>query len=376
MRRTDRRKGIILSSGYCFKRKMLYLFLLLLYQGDWWSKLVMEIICFSLSSVVESAVALLVIWTQGSIDFSNRLYGVCSNIFFFLITKVLGLFFSRRTRGVRKTAYTKVLAGVALTTSLVVTFLGILNNRMKNEIILGISLAMVVILGFADIFGLKIYEILMEKWHITRKRERYASQLELCEKQMEERITAMQEVRRLRHDLKNQMVYLKGLVEEDPGKAREFIEESLEYEQGKVQARSGNLVVDSLVNYQYLAARERGIAFDFQLKIPAELPVAAADLCVVLGNLLDNAQEACQKCDVEKKIRLEMEFAQQHLKIRLENTFAGQLVKDGDGNYKTTKEDAKNHGIGLTSVRKCVETYGGEMKLADADGWFRAEILL
>lgn len=71
---------------------MLYLFLLLLYQGDWWSKLVMEIICFSLSSVVESAVALLVIWTQGSIDFSNRLYGVCSNIFFFLITKVLGLF--------------------------------------------------------------------------------------------------------------------------------------------------------------------------------------------------------------------------------------------------------------------------------------------
>ena len=72
---------------------MLYLFLLLLYQGDWWSKLVMEIICFSLSSVVESAVALLVIWTQGSIDFSNRLYGVCSNIFFFLITKVLGLFF-------------------------------------------------------------------------------------------------------------------------------------------------------------------------------------------------------------------------------------------------------------------------------------------
>ena len=131
---------------------MLYLFLLLLYQGDWWSKLVMEIICFSLSSVVESAVALLVIWTQGSIDFSNRLYGVCSNIFFFLITKVLGLFFSRRTRGVRKTAYTKVLAGVALTTSLVVTFLGILNNRMKNEIILGISLALVVILGFADIF--------------------------------------------------------------------------------------------------------------------------------------------------------------------------------------------------------------------------------
>lgn len=134
--------------------------------------------------------------------------------------------------------------------------------------------------------------------------------------------------------------------------------------------------MDSLVNYQYLAARERGIAFDFQLKIPAELPVAAADLCVVLGNLLDNAQEACQKCAGEKKIRLEMEFAQQHLKIRLENTFAGQLVKDGDGNYKTTKEDAKNHGIGLTSVRRCVETYGGEMKLADTDGWFRAEILL
>ena len=162
----------------------------------------------------------------------------------------------------------------------------------------------------------------MEKWHITRERERYASQLELCEKQMEERITAMQEVRRLRHDLKNQMVYLKGLVEEDPGRPREFIKESLEYEQGKVQARSGNLVVDSLVNYQYLAARERGIAFDFQLKIPAELRWQRRISVWCWGICWTMPQETCQKCDVEKKIRLEMEFAQQHLKIRLENTFA------------------------------------------------------
>ena len=71
-----------------------------------------------------------------------------------------------------------------------------------------------------NILAFNIYGFMYDKRIMKYENEQYAYQLELCMKEMDERRVTMDEIRRVRHDLKNHMIYLQKLVESDPKKAR------------------------------------------------------------------------------------------------------------------------------------------------------------
>ena len=177
--------------------------------------------------------------------------------------------------------------------------------------------------------------------------------------------------------MKNNMIYLKELLNTDAEKAREFLDEYIGQNEATDEiSKSENLAVDALINYKNMTAREKGITIHLESQIPAELPYESTDLSSILGNLLDNAIEATEKLEVEKDIFVSLMYRKEKLLIKVRNPYTGDLKKDRAGNYISEKKDRENHGIWLKSVRKVVEKYEGVMEIHTEDQIFEICVII
>lgn len=124
-------------------------------------------------------------------------------------------------------------------------------------------------------------------------------------------------------------------------------------------SNSGNIVIDSLLGYWHLVAKREGIDFLVNVSIPMKMSFKGADICLILGNLLENAVEAAEKVRENKYIKIKMKYDKSNLLIFLINSYQGQLIKMKDKSLKSTKSDVGNHGVGLPSVYRAVAKYHG-----------------
>ena len=91
-----------------------------------------------------------------------------------------------------------------------------------------------------------------------------------------------------------------------------------------------------------------------------------ADICLILGNLLENAVEAAERVKKKKYIKIQMKYDKGNLLIFLMNSYQGQLIKMKDERLKSTKSDAGNHGVGLPSVYRAAAKYNGIVTVDDS----------
>lgn len=204
--------------------------------------------------------------------------------------------------------------------------------------------------------------------------------MDLYDKHMVEKEEAMLQFRNSRHDLKQKLLVLIDLAERKKyhkiiAYVHELIDESGVDLLGI--ARSGNSAVDSIVNYKYSIAQKNGIFFEIDLHIPIKWQFRGADICVILGNAIDNALEAAGKVlDGKKSIKLAMRFIQNNLSIVIINSYDGNLRKGKNGRLLTTKSEPSNHGIGLQSIKKTVEKYNGVIQIENSEDEFCLKLLL
>ncbi len=173
----------------------------------------------------------------------------------------------------------------------------------------------------------------------------------------------LEEMRRFRHDYKNQLAGLKALI--DSGefeRASEYLSGIATRFDGMRQntvSYSDNTLADAVL--QNLAKRCEGadIAFSGSLVIGKEIPLADPELCTVLSNLADNAFEAAQRVpEGERFISFTGSRRVKWLTITAENSYDGVLFTDRNG-IVTRKSDHVMHGLGLKSVRTIVESVPG-----------------
>ena len=196
----------------------------------------------------------------------------------------------------------------------------------------------------------------------------YEQQLDLCERHQQERELSILRLRDMRHNMKNNLVSILAYAENgDNEKIIRFVNEIME--EGGIKTstvtNSGNIVIDSLIGYWYVEAKKVGIDFSVNLNIPMEMPFRGADICLILGNLLENAVEAAQKAEGKKYIRLHMKYDKNNLLLFVENNYKGVLIKTKDKRLKSTKTDAENHGVGLSSVYRIAAKYHGVVTIDD-----------
>ena len=151
--------------------------------------------------------------------------------------------------------------------------------------------------------------------------------------------------------------------------------------------KTGNVCVDAILNSKISLARTKDISVNAKAYVPAELTVADIDLCVILGNLLDNAIEACLKLPDPKDrfIRIYIGIHKELFYISVSNSVGGEVKRHGFGIsrlsniqvpvYLSTKEK-EGHGFGLVRIDKIVEKYSGFVDRQNEPGVFATEVML
>lgn len=160
------------------------------------------------------------------------------------------------------------------------------------------------------------------------------------------------------HDYKNNIISLTHLAEDgDIEEIKEYLKKENELVNTKMfYIKTGNAMVDAMVNTKQKIAEQKGIVFAVNAVIPEECKINGIDLANLLGNLIDNAIEASEK-EKHGYIDINIKQNKKFLMIVIKNKFVGTLMQD----MQTTKENKKLHGIGLKSVKNIVTKYNGEI---------------
>ncbi len=136
---------------------------------------------------------------------------------------------------------------------------------------------------------------------------------------------------------------------------------------------TGDETIDYLINSKASKAKSDKTEFQAQVEFPRHTSIRSADLCAILGNFLDNALEAARQIPETRRryIRLTIRRINHMLVIKVENSFEGNLIKEGD-TLRTTKAEGGLHGWGLKSAQAAAGKYSGCVQTTCADGVFRA----
>ena len=343
-----------------------FLLFFLCTRGDWVGRLAVCIVFFCLEM---SVCALLDTYVQ-AVD-TDRLYDLLVRL---LRTAIFGAFWLllRRRFPAEQVHLTRrlwqVVLGLAsmplcaLIAVVLLTFQKYestaVNTLALNQglVVLPFVLVTSLVLLFA-ILILSDYERLERANQLAGLREVYYQGLQQQEKQ----------IRQLRHDLRNHLTIVQGLLEKgDTQGAAGYLEQMAGSQalQG-VRRFCENETANVVLSAKAEAMEQAGITADFAVSLPRELPVADMDLAALLGNALDNAMEGVKSAG-ERKITLRCKVNKGMLMLRVENPIGGAVNPD----LATTKADKSDHGFGIPGMREIAERYHGTLDADVKDGCF------
>lgn len=132
-------------------------------------------------------------------------------------------------------------------------------------------------------------------------------------------------------------------------------------------------MADAILNSKLTLARSKNITVNATAKIPEKLPVTDTEFCVILGNLLDNAIEACEKIQEENDrfIRIYIGIFQKQFYLSVTNSTSNSKRI---AVYHTVK--GINHGLGLARIDSIVNKHQGFLNRKNEPGVFVTEIML
>ena len=213
---------------------------------------------------------------------------------------------------------------------------------------------------------------------MKKRSENYKKQIKAQLEQYELLSRSNHELRRFRHDFNNMYIGLRKLIEDGKndealkmleGQKKSFSETMLKYD-------TGNGIVDALLTDKQQKAEKNNTFIQFEGIVPNDGKIEPADLCVIFGNTIDNAVEACALLGAEEKHILVKATVKSGLIIIVIRNPVDHKVQLSRGLPITTKRDKKMHGFGLYSLKKILDNYDGGFSIDCSDKEFCISIRL
>jgi len=182
-------------------------------------------------------------------------------------------------------------------------------------------------------------------------------------------------LRIMKHDYKFHLrTALDMIISGNLEKSREYLSGLHEQIENKELPNfCGNVVINSLVSDYAGKCKELNIEFNVSISIPQEFTVMNYEMCIVLGNLLENAVEACQMLENNRQIKLVLKPKGEQLILMVKNTYDGKVVLDGEKFVSTKRDDSG--GIGLESVKAVVDRFGEMFRINYDNEYFSVFVL-
>lgn len=239
----------------------------------------------------------------------------------------------------------------------------VLTNRVQIVSLLAILISLLLVFLLLYVFYRSGQE------YMSRLKLAQENHLLAMESQRYQELRAyVEHTRVLRHDFRQHLHVICGLAES--GQVGELQKYLRRYEGELSSARPticANAALDAIAGHYDLQARRAQIPVTWQISLPESLPLPEEELCMMLGNLLENAVRASGVLPQEKRrihVTAQM-LSPAMLGLIVENTYDARPNATPAG-----------QGIGLTSVKAVVQKYAGQMTVEREDGLFRVSILL
>ena len=378
-----------LSETGCFPGNITLLFTfstivmvgLIVYTGPFWKRCVFPAVYLAIWMLLEGAVDFALRYFSGTVETEFLMISAPSKILLLLLS--MGIRQFAKKKGIGKEPYgggmvfmVLPIIGMLLYHTLYQLLQALYVNQ--SEIWVWMLLAAIALICL-NLSFYPVYMQLVNNLQMKKNTHFYIKQLELFrqEKAMEE--AAAIEIRQLRHDMRQHLIFVgelleNGTLESAQDALIELIGETRK--RGRLESRTGNMVVDSMVNHVWKTAVENGIIFHADIAPLPELSIKDADLCVLLGNAFDNALEASRFVeDGRKEIWVAFQYIKGSLYIQIKNIYEGDVKLSADRKILSRKEES-GHGFGLYSMERITEKYHGRMDIKSGGGLFTVEILI
>lgn len=185
------------------------------------------------------------------------------------------------------------------------------------------------------------------------------------------------QIRGWRHDYRNHIQVMKSYAASGDLEAINKYLDGLDTDLSTIDTvvKTGNKMTDAILNSKISLARSKGVTVVIDAQISVALTTPELDLCIIIGNLFDNAIEANLTLpEVERMIRVYMEIKGTQLYMSFTNTTAAKKQRKDNGRFFTSK--GEGHGFGLARIDNIVERHSGYISRNSEDGAFTTEILL
>lgn len=234
-------------------------------------------------------------------------------------------------------------------------------------------------MAFVSVLGLGYINVMVFDFFDYYEKGLQAKTLDLILKFNKENYKILEENEKelhiLRHDILKHMAEIKEMLSAGNNEAAEQYVEDINKMVLKNTSisRSGNLILDTILNVESKKATALGIRYDVKINISEEINILSTDLSSILYNAIDNAIEACEKVK-EKYILVSISSNNGMLKITIKNT--SPFVKIKNNKIKTTKSDYVRHGYGIESIKRALRNNDGLISLSYENGIFICKIIM
>lgn len=259
-------------------------------------------------------------------------------------------------------------SAIFLGTILVITGIAIDCFYINGKIYMNMSLTLLSLvtlfaLIMSCVYALRSADFYDDYIKSSLRLELAQSQIEIQKVYYESISNQMNEIREIKHDMRHFIGVMSQLSEDGKfDKLRDFLREyTKKTDIEQVPIFCEHTVVNSIIGYYYLRAKEDGIIFECKCSINGPISLGDIDLCIVLGNALDNAVHACKQINKTNNpfVFVESKTVQGQCLLKISNSYKEDIhVKNG--RYLSTKN---GHGLGISNIEKVIESYKGYIKI-------------
>lgn len=353
------------------------IFLITLCYNSKMSKRIITTIIIYMCTFVAEVIAAIYAGLSGFDIFGKSQYGdsftlMLIEMILWFITLVIGKF-----KNIKKdipVPFTFSVAIIIVPVSSVILAMLIFRQKNVDAVLASSSLICILISNLIMVYLYdSLSEIFEEKTRIEiigREKAYYHKETELLQKNYEE-------LRQFRHDMKNKLHVMEVMLEKgETERLYDYIDRLAKgLNNIKTHSNTGNIAIDSIINYKLTEAQDRAISVRTDIAVPQDIKINDDDIVIILGNLLDNSIDAAGRLQDNRYIGITIRYETGCAIINISNSF-DNIVNIVNGKMVTRKKDRYIHGIGLKSVESVIKKYNGDMKIRHNSGGFAVDILI
>lgn len=229
---------------------------------------------------------------------------------------------------------------------------------------------------FINVMVIYIFDLIIDKFQFKHENARLQQQMDYQDANYEKTVHSFKSIKRIIHDTNQQFLYIEECIKRNElAAALEHVRKTLNKVEGAYQrVNTGHLVIDALVTNTLNIGQANGIQIDTKLNLYSpEITIDRYDLCVVLGNMLDNAIEASKHVRIaeDRYVVIKIFSNESALFIHILNQMENEAAP-----LRSQKPNPEYHGIGLTNIARICDKYDGHMTIETKQKTFHNMVML